>query len=170
MAWPDSGGGCAATWVDAYNNYLTWSNNTINLTEEGLKLSEPTVLGLASLNAVVENNNMQGNSRIMIESQQDTNGIGSYSHNAFYQPFNPSYNTFELSIPEWTLSASPTHTVTDNVMIGNVPVTIGGSGGHYGIGLELWGAGSIATNNLFQGGNGGETCDAGWGCSGWASR
>ena len=45
---------------------------------------------------------MQGNSRIMIESQQDTNGVGIYSHNAFYQPFNPSYNTFELSVPEYT--------------------------------------------------------------------
>ena len=42
---------------------------------------------------------MQGNSRIMIESQQDTNGVGVYSHNAFYQPFNPSYNTLDLSLP-----------------------------------------------------------------------
>ena len=167
VAWPDSGGGCAATWVNAYNNYLTWSDNTVNLTEEGLKLSEPQDPGMASLNTDVENNNMQGNSRIMIESQQDTNGISIYSHNSFYQPFNPSYNSFELSIPEWTASVSPTHTANDNVFIGNVPVTIGGSGAHYGIGVELWGAGSIATNNLFQGGNGADTCDAGWGCSGW---
>jgi hypothetical protein len=168
VAWPDSGGGCAATWVNGYNNYLTWSNNTVNLTEEGLKLSEATAVGIGSLNADVENNNMQGNSRILIESQQDTNGVGTYSHNAFYQPFNPSFNTFELSIPEWTTSVSPTHVVDDNVFIANVPVTISGSGAHYGIGLELWGAGSIATNNLFQGGNGADTCAAGWGCSGWA--
>ena len=57
--------------------------------------------------------------------------------------------------------------MVDNVFIGNVPVTTGGSGGHYGIGLELWGKGSIATANLFQGGNGPDTCAAGWGCSGW---
>ena len=38
IAWPDSGGGCASTWVNAYNNHLTWSNNTVNMTEEGLKL------------------------------------------------------------------------------------------------------------------------------------
>jgi hypothetical protein len=167
-AYPDSGGGCASTWVNGYNNYLTWSNNTVNLTEEGLKLSEPTAGGIGSLNADVENNNMQGNSRILVESQQDTNGVGTYSHNAFYQPFNPSFNTFELSVPEWTTSISPTHVVDDNAFIANVPITLGGSGGHYGIGLELWGSGSIATNNLFQGGNGPDNCAAGWGCSGWA--
>jgi hypothetical protein len=167
VAYPDSGGACAATWVNGYNNYLVWSDNTINLTEEGLKLSEQSSLGISSLNADVENNNMQGNSRILIETQEDTNGIGNYSHNAFYQPYNPSYNTFELSAPEFTPSVSPTHTVTDNVFIGNVPVTLTGQGGHYGIGLELWGAGSTATYNLFQGGNGPDTCAAGWGCSGW---
>jgi Fn3 associated/Bacterial Ig-like domain (group 2) len=166
-AYPDSGGRCAATWVNGYNNYLTWSNNTVNLTEEGLKLSEQSSLGISSLNADVENNNMQGNSRIMIESQQDTNGTATYSHNAFYQPFNPSYNTFELSIPEYTPSISPTHVISDDVFIGNVPVTYSGAGGHYGIGLELWGAGSIATYNLFQGGNGPPTCPAGGWCSGW---
>jgi Fn3 associated len=166
-AYPDSGGRCAATWVNGYNNYLTWSNNTINLTEEGLKLSEQSAFGISSLNADVENNNMQGNSRIMIESQQDTNGAGIYSHNSFYQPFNPSYNTFELSVPEFTPSVSPTHVISDDVFIGNVPVTYNGTGGHYGIGLEFWGAGSIATYNLFQGGNGPPTCPAGGWCSGW---
>src|SRR5450631_806093 len=164
---PDSGGRCAATWVNGYNNYLTWSDNTVNLTEEGLKLSQQSAFGIASINADVENNNMQGNSRIMIESQMDTNGAGIYSHNAFYQPFNPSYNTFELSLPQYTPSISPTHVISDDVFIGNVPVTFGGAGGHYGIGLELWGAGSIATYNLFQGGNGPPTCPAGGWCSGW---
>ena len=96
--------------MNGYNNYLIWSNNTVNLTEEGLKLSSQSASGITSLNADVENNNMQGNSRILIESQQDTNGVGTYSHNAFYQPFNPSYNTFELSMPEYTASISPTHT------------------------------------------------------------
>jgi len=167
VAYPDSGGGCSATWVNGYNNYLVWSNNTVNLTEEGLKLSVQSSLGISSLNADVENNNMQGNSRILIETQQDTNGIGNYSHNAFYQPYNPSYNTFELSVPEYTPSVSPTHLVTDDVFIGNVPVTLTGQGGHYGIGLELWGAGSVATYNLFQGGNGADKCAAGWGCTGW---
>lgn len=166
-AYPDSGGRCAATWVNGYNNYLTWSNNTVNLTEEGLKLSEQSAFGISSLNADVENNNMQGNSRIMIESQEDTNGTATYSHNAFYQPFNPSYNTFELSVPEFTPSVSPTHVISDDVFIGNVPVTYAGAGGHYGIGLELWGAGSIATYNLFQGGNGPPACPAGGWCSGW---
>jgi hypothetical protein len=164
---PDSGGRCAATWVNGYNNYLVWSNNTVNLTEEGLKLSQQSSSGVTSFNADVENNNMQGNSRIMIESQQDTNGIGIYSHNAFYQPFNPSYNTFELSLPEYTASISPTHTASDDVFVGNVPVIYDASGGHYGIGLELWGAGSIATYNLFQGGNGPDNCPAGGWCSGW---
>jgi hypothetical protein len=163
----DQGGGCASTWVDGFNNFLIWSNNTVNLTEEGLKLSAPQVDAQGSLNIDVENNNMQGNSRILIESQQNTDGVGTYSHNAFYQPFNPGFNTYEVSIPEWSGSAAPTHTVDDNVMVGNVPITIGGSGAHYGIGLELWGPGSIATNNLFQGGNAADTCAAGFGCWGW---
>src|ERR1700733_3709442 len=167
VAYPDSGGGCAATWVNGFNNYLTWSNNTVNLTEQGLKLADQSAFGITSTNADVENNNMQGNSRIMIETQQDTNGVGTYSHNAFYQPYNPSYNTFGLSVPEYTPSISPTHTVQDNVFIANVPVNLAGSAGHYGIGLELWGAGSIAQNNLFQGGNVPDTCGAGWGCTGY---
>jgi hypothetical protein len=167
VAFPDSGGGCAATWVNGYNNGLTWSNNTINLTEEGLKLSQQSGPGIMSLNAHVENNNMQGNSRILIETQQETNGIATYSHNAFYQPFNPGFNTFELSMPQYTSSLSPTHTANDNVLIGNVPVTLTGSGGHYGTGMKLWGAGSIAEYNLLQGGNGPDTCAAGWGCTGW---
>src|ERR1700722_4199555 len=167
VAYPDSGGGCAATWVNGFNNYLTWSNNTVNLTEQGLKLADQSAFGITSTNADVENNNMQGNSRILIETQQDTNGVGTYSHNAFYQPYNPSYNTFGLSVPEYTPSISPTHTVQDNVFIANVPVNLAGSAGHYGIGLELWGAGSIAQNNLFQGGNVPDTCGAGWGCTGY---
>jgi hypothetical protein len=167
VAYPDSGGGCAATWVNGFNNYLTWSNNTVYLTEQGLKLADQSEFGISSTNADVENNNMQGNSRIMIETQQDTNGVGTYSHNAFYQPYNPSYNTFGLSVPEYIPSISPTHTVQDNVFIGNVPVNLAGSAGHYGIGLELWGAGSIAQNNLFQGGNVPDTCGAGWGCTGY---
>jgi hypothetical protein len=167
VAYPDSGGGCAATWVNGFNNYLTWSNNTVDLTEQGLKLADQSAFGITSTNADVENNNMQGNSRIMIESQQDTNGVGTYSHNAFYQPYNPSYNTFGLSVPEYTSSISPTHTVQDNVFVAGVPVNLAGSAGHYGIGLELWGAGSIAQNNLIQGGNVPDTCGAGWGCTGY---
>ena len=78
--------------------------------------------------------------------------MGTYSHNAFYQPYNPSFNTFELSIPEWSTSVSPTHTVSDNVFLGNVPDYDWRGRRSLRIGLELWGAGSIATNNLFQGG------------------
>jgi Fn3 associated/Beta xylosidase C-terminal Concanavalin A-like domain len=165
----DSGGYCDATLVNAYNNHLVWNNNTVNTIEEGLKFAEQNGgLQQTSLNADVENNNLQGNSRIMIETQQDTNGVATYSHNAFYKPNNPNNYTFELSMPEYTPSTSPTHTADDNVFIGNVPVTgETGSGAHYGIGLELWGAGSVVTNNLFQGGNGAESCGAGYGCSGW---
>ncbi len=164
----DSGGRCAATLVSAYNNHLVWNNNTVNLVEEGLKFIEQAITQQTSINADVENNNMQGNSRMMIESQQDTNGVSAFNHNAFYQPNNPNNGTFELSIPEFTASVSPTHSADDNVFISNVPITgETGIGAHYGLGLELWGAGSIATNNLFQGGNGPESCGAGWGCTGW---
>ncbi len=164
----DSGGLCAATLVSAYNNHLVWNNNTVNLIEEGLKFLEQSNLQQTSLNADVENNNLRGNSRIMIETQQDTNGVGAYNHNAFYQPNNPNNGTFELSMPEFTPSISPTHSSDDNVFISNVPITgETGPGAHYGIGLELWGAGSVATNNLFQGGNGPESCGAGYGCTGW---
>jgi Chitobiase/beta-hexosaminidase C-terminal domain/Bacterial Ig-like domain (group 2) len=164
----DSGGLCAATLVSAYNNHLVWNNNTVNLIEEALKFEEQSSLQQTSINADVENNNMQGNSRIMIETQQDTNGVGEYNHNAFYKPNNPNNGTFELSMPEFTPSTSPTHSADDNVFISNVPITgETGPGAHYGIGLELWGAGSIATNNLFQGGNGAESCGAGYGCTGW---
>jgi hypothetical protein len=164
----DSGGLCAATLVSAYNNHLVWNNNTVNLIEEALKFEEQSSSQQTSINADVENNNMQGNSRIMIETQQDTNGVGAYNHNAFYKPDNPNNGTFELSMPEFTPSTSPTHSADDNVFISNVPITgETGPGAHYGIGLELWGAGSIATNNLFQGGNGAESCGAGYGCTGW---
>jgi hypothetical protein len=165
----DSEGNCSATTVAAYNNHLVWNNNTVNKIEEGLKFYGQSVSQQTSLNSDVENNNLQGNSRIMIESQQETNGVSVFSHNAFYQPDNPNNGTFELSIPEYTASVSPTHTANDNVFISNVPITgETGPGAHYGLGLELWGAGSIATNNLFQGGNLPETsCGAGWGCTGW---
>jgi hypothetical protein len=165
----DSGGYCDATLVNAYNNHLVWNDNTVNTIEEGLKLAEQNGgLQQTSLNADVENNNMSGNSRIMIETQQDTNGVATYSHNAFYQPNNPNNYTFELSMPEFTPSTSPTHTADDDVYIGNVPITgETGSGAHYGIGLELWGAGSVVADSLFQGGNGAESCGAGYGCSGW---
>ena len=165
----DSGGYCAATVVSAYNNHLVWNNNVINLIEQGLKfLQQGGGVQQTSLNADIENNNMQGNSRIMIETQQDTNGVGEYNHNAFYRPNNPNNGTFELSMPEFTPSISPTHSADDNVFIAGVPITgETGTGAHYGIGLELWGAGSIATNNLFQGGNGPESCGAGYGCTGW---
>ncbi len=165
----DSGGYCDATFVNAYNNHLVWNDNTVNTIEEGLKLAEQNGgLQQTSINADVENNNLQGNSRIMIETQQDTNGVATYSHNAIYKPNNPNNYTFELSMPEYTPSTAPTHTADDNVFIGNVAITgETGSGAHYGIGLELWGAGSAATNSLFQGGNGPESCGAGYGCSGW---
>jgi hypothetical protein len=189
--WPDSGGDCNAVHVQSYSNYLTISNNVVNQTEEGFKFYEQSYNYAVDFNTVVENNNMQGNSRIAIENQQPTNANVVISHNAFYQPTNPSYNTFELSLPlnQCVNSAagcngdgSGAATVTnDNVYIGNVPVTIDcsgttcssgvpggtGSGAHYGIGLEQWGVGAIANYNLFQGGNGPDTCDAGWGCSGW---
>jgi hypothetical protein len=189
--WPDSGGDCNAVHVQSYSNYLTISNNVVNQTEEGFKFYEQSYDYAVDFNTVVENNNMQGNSRIAIENQQPTNANVVMSHNAFYQPTNPSYNTFELSLPlnQCANSAagcngngSGASTITnDNVYIGNVPVTIDcngttcssgvpggtGSGAHYGIGLEQWGVGAVANYNLFQGGNGPDTCDAGWGCSGW---
>ncbi len=164
-----SGGYCAATLVSAYNNYLVWSNNTVNGIEEGLKMldmsSGPAPV---SMNADVENNNLQGNSRIMIESQIDTNGVATYSHNAFYNPANPSNGTFEMSIPETDVSPAPTHIADDNVYIGAVPITgETGPDAHYGLGLEIWGPGGVASNSLFQGGNGPESCGAGYGCYGW---
>jgi hypothetical protein len=189
--WPDSGGDCNAVHVQSYSNHLTISNNVVNQTEEGFKFYEQSYEFAVDFNTVIENNNMQGNSRIAIENQQPTNANVVVSHNAFYQPTNPSYNTFELSLPlnQCVNSAvgcngdgSGAATVTnDNVYIGNVPITIDcngttcssgvpggtGSGAHYGIGLEQWGVGAVANYNLFQGGNGPDTCDAGWGCSGW---
>jgi Chitobiase/beta-hexosaminidase C-terminal domain/Bacterial Ig-like domain (group 2) len=175
VAWPDSGGGCASTWVDSYNNYLTWSNNTVSGTEEGLKFAERGPGQTVANNIDFENNNLQGNSRILIEIQQATNGAV-FSHNAFYQPFNPSFNTFEMSIPLYQCDISgigcapgnsPASIANDNVEIGDVPVTVTGSGAHYGIGLEQWGLGAIAQYNLFQGGNGPDTCNAGYSCTGW---
>ncbi len=157
QVFPDSGGLCAATWVNAYNNFLTWTNNTVNLTEEGLKGAANPVHFAIMNNQDVENNNFQGNSRILIEEQQNTNGSNIFSHNAFYQPYDPSFNTFELSLPV-PQSISPTITANDNVFIGNVPETAGGSGAHYGIGLEIWGAGAAGQYNLFQGGNSAPTC------------
>ncbi len=70
----------------------------------------------------------------------------------------------------------------DDVYIANVPVTIDcngttcvpggtpggtGTGAHYGIGLEQWGVGATSKFSLFQGGNGPDTCTAGYDCSGW---
>ena len=161
--------------MDSYNNYLTWSNNTINGTEEGLKFAERGPSQTVANNVDAENNNMQGNSRIMIEMQQAANGAV-FSHNAFYEPSNPSYNTFELSIPYYQCDTPnigcapnnpPASVANDNVELGTVPITITGSGAHYGIGIEQWGQGAIAQYNLFQGNNTPDTCDAGYSCSGW---
>jgi hypothetical protein len=190
--WPDAGGDCNAVHVQSYTNHLTIANNVVNQTEEGFKFYEQSYEYAVDFNTDVENNNMQGNSRIAIENQQPTNANAVFSHNAFYQPTNPSYNTFELSLPlnQCANSAagcngngSGSATVSnDNVYIGNVPVTIDcdgttcvpggisggvGSGAHYGIGLEQWGVGATAQYNLFQGGNDPDTCDGGFGCSGW---
>lgn len=176
-AWPDAGGDCNAVHVQSYNNYLVIKNNVVNQTEEGFKFYEQSYEYPVQFNADVENNNMQGNSRILIEDQQPTNANVIFSHNAFYQPTNPSYNTFELSMPlnQCVNAASgcsgkgggAATVANDDVYIGNVPVTITGSGAHYGIGLEEWGVGATAMYSLFQGGNGPDTCDAGYGCSGW---
>jgi hypothetical protein len=190
--WPDSGGDCNAVHVQSYNRNLTIQNNVINQSEEGFKFYEQPYEYAVQFNLDVENNNLQGNSRIMIEDQQPTNGNAVFSHNAFYQPTNPSYNTFELSLPlnqcvstagGCSGNGSGAATVAnDDVYIGNVPVTINcngvtcvpggtpggsGSGAHYGIGLEQWGVGATATNSLFQGGNGAGNCAAGYSCSGW---
>jgi hypothetical protein len=161
-----TGGYCAATWVSAYNNHFTWSNNTVNGVEEGLKGAENPVNFATMNNIDVENNNMQGFSRIAIEIQHNSNGNAIFNHNAWYQPTNPSYNTFGLSLPIPS-SASPTATINDNAILAVVPVTIAGSGGHYADGIEIWGTGASGQYNLFQGGNGGETCAAGFECSGW---
>ena len=159
QTFPDSGGLCAATWVNAYNNHLTWMNNTVDLTEEGLKgAANPTSFAIMN-NIDVENNNLQGNSRILIEIQHNSNGNAIFSHNAFYQPNDPSFNTFELSLPIPS-SASPTMVANDNVFIGNVqPVSCTGcTGSHYGIGLETWGVGASGQYNVFQGGNSAPIC------------
>ena len=190
--WPDSGGNCNAVHVQSYNNYLTINNNVVDQTEEGFKFYEQSYQYAVEFNTDVENNNMQGNSRILIEDQQPTNANVVFSHNAFYQPVNPSFNTFELSLPlnqcvstaaGCSGNGAGAATVTnDNVYIANVPVTIDcdgttcvpggtpggtGTGAHYGIGLEQWGVGATSNNSLFQGGNGPDTCTAGYGCSGW---
>ena len=176
VAYPDSGGYCASTWLDGYNSNVTWSNNTVNGTEEGVKFAYKNGSKTYSYNFDLENNNFQGNSRILIESQHNTNGSAVFSHNSFYQPYNPSFNTFELSLPLYQCNTggcaqgySPATVANDNVFIGNVPVTISGSGAHYGIGLEQWGIGAIAHYNLFQGGNGASNCPgvANGACSGW---
>lgn len=177
-AWPDAGGDCNAVHVQSYNNNVIIKNNVVKQTEEGFKFYEQPYEYAVQFNADVENNNMQGNSRILIEDQQPTNANAIFSHNAFYQPTNPSFNTFELSMPlnQCVNSAAgcsgngggAATVANDNAYIGNVPVTISGSGAHYGIGLEEWGVGATATNSLFQGGNGPDTCDAGYGCSGWS--
>ncbi len=68
--WPDSGGDCNAVHVQSYNNYLTINNNVVNQTEEGFKFYEQSYEYAVEFNTDVENNNMQGNSRILIEDQQ----------------------------------------------------------------------------------------------------
>jgi Fn3 associated/Bacterial Ig-like domain (group 2) len=190
--YPDSGGDCNAVHVQSYNNYLTIQNNVVNQTEEGFKFYEQAYQYAIQFNVDVEKNNMQGNSRMLIEDQQPTNANAVFSHNAFYRPTNPSFNTFEISVPLNQCANGPGCTangegastvVDDNVYIGNVPVTIDcdgttcvpggipggtGSGAHYGIGLEQWGAGATANYNLFQGGNGPDTCAAGYSCAGWS--
>jgi Fn3 associated/Bacterial Ig-like domain (group 2) len=189
--WPDAGGECNAVHIQGYSNHLTINNNIINQIEEGFKFYEQSYQYAIEFNTDVENNNIQGNSRIAIEDQQPNNANVVFSHNAFYQPTNPSYNTFELSLPLNQCGSnaggcngdgSGQATITnDNVFLGNVPITIDcngttcsrgvlngtGSGAHYGIGLEQWGVGATAQYNLFQGGNEPDTCAGGFGCSGW---
>lgn len=174
----DNSGRCAAIAVGGYSSGLTIKNNVINQVEEGMKFTEqspPYNAYPTSLHLDIESNNLQGNERIMFEDQQPTDGVAQFSHNAIYQPSYPWANTFEISWPVYqgtcsncVANAQPATVTNDNVLIGNVPITLGGSGAHYGIGNEQAGSGSIAQYNLMQGGNGADTCAAGFGCSGWS--
>jgi Chitobiase/beta-hexosaminidase C-terminal domain len=170
----DSQAFCSAVFAFGYNNQLKLTNNIVNLIEEGFKWQEVYYkITNVSNNLDVENNNMSGNSRILIENQQNSNGNAVFSHNAHYQPYNPGFNTFEDSIP--MNQASPAAGLNDNVYIGNVPITFGGSGAHYGYGQEVWGAGMNGQWNVSQGGNstGSGVCAGytrgGFFCSGWAT-
>lgn len=191
--YPDAGGRCDAVHVQSYNNYVVINNNVVDQTEEGFKFYEQPYLYPVEFNTDMENNNMQGNSRISIEDQQPTNANVVVSHNAFYQPTNPSFNTFALSMPLNQCAGTPagcdgtgggsSTVANDNVYLATVPVTIDcpgngtcvpggtpggtGSGAHYGIGLEQWGVGATAKYNLFQSSNNPDTCAGGYGCYLW---
>ena len=152
----DEGGYCNLAMVGGYNNYFLFSNNTIAGTEQGLKWVERTATGSPiANNATVTNNNISGFSRIGFEAQQITNGNVTVSHNAVYQPTEPSNLTFSLSLPAATGCTSPCWTIQDNALINGVAVYENGSPstGFYGDSLEIWGAGLVAQYNLLQGGN-----------------
>ena len=158
----DSQALCSGVWTFGYSNHEKFTNNIVDLIEEGFKWQEVYYqITNVTNNLDVENNRMLGQSRILTENQQATNGTAIFSHNAHYAPYNPGLYTFEDSLP-----GNGGFQVNDNVYEAGVFQVYG----HYGYGLEIWGANATGQQNLFQGANTGFSpgaCGAGFFCQGW---
>jgi regulation of enolase protein 1 (concanavalin A-like superfamily) len=96
VSYPDSGGGSAATWVNGYN--------TGHRNEEGLKLSEQASPGI-----------LQGNSRILVETQEDTNGV---AHQGIVLP-SFGFTTMQVAAPTRTLVSAYLHASRNTMVKGD---------------------------------------------------
>lgn len=157
----DQGGYCAGfiTHVGAISNF-TASYNSFISTEEGghiLSLLGNYVVGATGNycgGCTFTYNYFKGYHRIALELQMGVLGaLTTVQHNVLQDPFNSYYSTLNLSVPccQWNNIAgtqtvtNPALLVDDNVIIS----TVGTATSPYGV--EFWGTGSVATNNVIQG-------------------
>jgi Bacterial Ig-like domain (group 2)/Chitobiase/beta-hexosaminidase C-terminal domain len=135
-----AGGYCAAVGIHESTTNLSISNNIIHYQEQGLKFFEA---GAGSTyyqtNDQIDYNYFSFIHRIYIESQQTAQPTY-FNDNVTTTPVNPSFGTWEFSIPQGASNNSQ-----NNVMIMETTASA-----HAPSSYEFWGYGN-ADNNLIQG-------------------
>ena len=155
----DEGGYCAGVITHTgFNEDLTIARNQFIHLEEGIHLLQlaaykPGDTSSGCLSCVIESNTIVNYHRIGIEIQIYSKDPMLIRHNAVLDPLGAYYGTFAVSLAccQWgdiqgVAGYSPSLVFDDNVLIASVP-------GHQcpPYGVEFWGEGSQATNNLVEG-------------------
>ena len=172
----ENGGYCAGvlTHVGVLTNFVV-KYNTFNHVEEGIHINytntyNPGTNGSTCNNCDIEFNYFPSIHRIATEVQVSV--IGNpviISNNVYGNPINPYYSTLTISaaccqygtVFGTASTVNPALQVNDNVELNNL-----GSSHSSPFGIELWGEGSQANNNLIQG----DFCNGvewGYGASTW---
>jgi hypothetical protein len=149
----DYGGTCGGIIVHGSNVNVTVTNNTVNgQIEEFFHTLAQGNGGQISKNLVIQNNDLPYVHRIGIELQQQDVQGALVQFNDIRDQYNPAQFSFLISAAccgPTGGSVAPGVTINNNVLFNNIPLSSGESY-NVGYGIELWGNGSRATNNLLQ--------------------